>query len=251
MRPASRSRAACLTVGRVTVQFAVQRVRKAFVKKMDFYYHPASPYCRSVMLVAKALKLNLNMLYIDIMKDEQLRPSFSALNPFHCVPTLVDNDLTLWESRAILVYLVDKYGRTNSRLYPKDAQTRALINQRLFFDHGTLSTRLEDYYYPLYFEGAPAGGEKLEKLEEALSLLNGFLTTNPYAAGPNMTLADYSLVATVSSLEVVQYDLSKYPAIAAWYEACKATIVDYQEINEAGLQQYRQYFESGLNPVAY
>ncbi|XP_053659670.1 glutathione S-transferase 1-like [Anopheles marshallii] len=218
---------------------------------MDFYYHPASPYCRSVMLVAKALKLNLNLQYIDIMKDEQLRPAFTTLNPFHCVPTLVDNDLTLWESRAILVYLVDKYGRTNSRLYPKDAQARALINQRLFFDHGTLSARLDDYFYPLYFEGAAPGGEKLEKLEEALSLLNGFLTTNPYAAGPNMTLADYSLVATVSSLEAVQYDLSKYPAISAWYEACKATIVDFEEINEAGMQQYRAYFESGQTPVAY
>ncbi|EAL40661.2 AGAP004171-PA [Anopheles gambiae str. PEST] len=217
---------------------------------MDFYYHPASPYCRSVMLVAKALKLNLNLQFVDLMKDEQLRPTFTVLNPFHCVPTLVDNDLTMWESRAILVYLVDKYGRTNSRLYPKDAKTRAIINQRLFFDHGTLGTRLEDYYYPLYFEGATPGGEKLEKLEEALAVLNGYLINNPYAAGPNITLADYSLVSTVTSLEVVQHDLSKYPAISAWYEGCKATMADFQEINESGMQQYRAYFESGPTPPA-
>uniref|UniRef100_A0A182JTD4 glutathione transferase n=1 Tax=Anopheles christyi TaxID=43041 RepID=A0A182JTD4_9DIPT len=216
------------------------------VQTMDFYYHPASPYCRSVMLVAKALKLNLNMQFVDLMKDEQLRPTFAALNPFHCVPTLVDNDLTMWESRAILVYLVDKYGRTNSRLYPKDAKTRAIINQRLFFDHGSLGTRLEEYYYPLFFEGATPGGEKLEKLEEALEVLNGYLINNPYAAGPNITLADYSLVATVSTLEVVQHDLSKYPAISAWYDGCKAIMADFQEINEDGMQQYRAYFESGL-----
>uniref|UniRef100_A0A182QFG8 glutathione transferase n=1 Tax=Anopheles farauti TaxID=69004 RepID=A0A182QFG8_9DIPT len=218
---------------------------------MNFYYHPASPYCRSVMLVAKALNLNLNTIFVDLMKDEQLRPSYTALNPFHCVPTLVDNDLTLWESRAILVYLVDKYGRTNSRLYPKDPRSRAIINQRLFFDHGTLSERLEDYYYPLYFDGAPAGGEKLEKLEEALHLLDGFLTNNPYAAGPNVTLADYSLVATVSTLEVIEYDLSKYPAVAAWYEGCKGLMVDFHAINDEGMEQYRAYLKSGLQPTAY
>ncbi|ETN63518.1 glutathione transferase, delta class [Anopheles darlingi] len=212
---------------------------------MDFYYHPASPYCRSVMLLAKALKLQLNLRFVDLMTDEHLKPSFVAINPFHCVPTLIDNDLNLWESRAILVYLVDKYGRTNSRLYPKDARTRAIINQRLFFDHGTLGSRFEDYYYPMYFENAPADATKMEKLEEALATLNRYLTDNPYAAGPNITVADYSLVATVSSLEAVQFDLTKYPAIQAWYEGCKGAMVDYQEINESGMLQYRAYFESG------
>ncbi|XP_058121067.1 glutathione S-transferase 1-like [Anopheles ziemanni] len=213
---------------------------------MDFYYHPASPACRSVMLVAKALNLQLNLKFVDLMTEENLKPNFVAINPLHCVPTLVDNDLTLWESRAILVYLVDKYGRTNSRLYPKDPKTRATINQRLFFDLGTLGARFEDYYYPLYFEGAPADEEKIAKIEEALGVLNGYLTVNPYAAGPNMTLADYSLVATVSSLEAVQYDLAKFPSVAAWYEGCKASMADYEEINGEGMRQYRAYFESGL-----
>ncbi|XP_053680583.1 glutathione S-transferase 1-like [Anopheles nili] len=212
---------------------------------MELFYHPASPYCRSVMMVAKALNLQVKERPIDLSKDEQLHPSFVAINPFHCVPTLVDNDLTLWESRAILVYLVDKYGRTNSRLYPKDPKTRAIINQRLFFDHQTLAARLEDYYYKMYFEGAPPGGAKLEQLEEALSLLNGFLIANAYAAGPNLTLADYCLVVTVASLEVLQHDLGKYPAVVAWLEACKGLITDYQAINEDGVRMYREYFEAG------
>ncbi|XP_058055715.1 glutathione S-transferase 1-like [Anopheles bellator] len=211
---------------------------------MELYYHPASPYCRSVMLLAKALNLQLNLRFVDLMTEEQLKPSFTALNPFHCVPTLVDNDLTLWESRAILVYLVDKYGRTNSRLYPKDARTRAIINQRLFFDHGTLATRLEDYYYPLYFENTPADAGKMEKLDEAVAILNRYLSENSYVAGPNVTIADYSLVATVSSLEAVHYDLDRFPAVASWYGGCKALMPDYDEINESGMLQYRAYFES-------
>lgn len=69
------------------------------------------------------------------------------LNPQHTIPTLVDGDLSLWESRAIIAYLVEKYGKTDS-LYPKDPTKRAVVNQRMYFDMGTLYDRFATYYYP-------------------------------------------------------------------------------------------------------
>lgn len=72
------------------------------------------------------------------------------LNPTHTIPTINDNGFSLWESRAILVYFAEKYGKTDS-LYPKDPQKRAVVNQRLYFDQGTLYQRLADYYYPQIF----------------------------------------------------------------------------------------------------
>lgn len=61
------------------------------------------------------------------------------------MPTLVDEDLIIYESRAIMTYLVNKYGKGNS-LYPEDPKARALVDMRLNFDLGTLYNRFADYF---------------------------------------------------------------------------------------------------------
>lgn len=48
------------------------------------------------------------------------------------------------------MYLAEKYGKDDS-LYPKDVKKRALVNQRLFFDIGTLYQRFGDLYVRLFF----------------------------------------------------------------------------------------------------
>jgi glutathione S-transferase len=51
----------------------------------------------------------------------------------------------VFSSRAILGYLADQYGKDDS-LYPKDPKQRTIINQRLYFDIGTLYQNFIDYY---------------------------------------------------------------------------------------------------------
>lgn len=58
------------------------------------------------------------------------------------MPTLVDDGFVLIESRAIAIYLIEKNFPSGHSLYPKDATERALINQKLQFDCGTLYPRI-------------------------------------------------------------------------------------------------------------
>lgn len=88
-------------------------------------------------MVAKVLGVDLNLKQLNVHAQENMAPEFLKINPQHSIPTLVDNGFALWESRAILGYLVDKYGKDDS-LYPKDPQKRAVVNQRLYFDLGSL-----------------------------------------------------------------------------------------------------------------
>lgn len=48
-------------------------------------------------------------------------------------------------SRAIIAYLASQYGENDS-LYPQNPEPRALVDQRLYFDLGTLSSNIINYY---------------------------------------------------------------------------------------------------------
>lgn len=153
---------------------------------------------------------------------------------------MVDNGFALWESRAIQGYLVDKYAKTDS-LFPKDPKKRAMVNQRLYFDMGTLYQRFADYYYPQLFAKQPADPEKFKKMEEAFAFFNTFLAGTTYAAGPTLTIADLTLLATVSSYECAKFDFSKYPNVTKWYKNVQATAPG-ADINAAGIAEFKKFF---------
>uniref|UniRef100_A0A2A4JDE9 Glutathione S-transferase n=1 Tax=Heliothis virescens TaxID=7102 RepID=A0A2A4JDE9_HELVI len=206
---------------------------------IDLYYTPGSSPCRVVLLVAAALDLHLNLNILNLRNGEHLTPDFLKLNPQHTVPTIVDGDFALWESRAISKYLVNKYGGENNDLYPTDPKARAIVDQRLDFDLGTLYPRFGNYFYPQVFGGAKADEALLNKVEEALQFLNTFLEGQKYAAGDKLTLADLSLVATVSTIDAAGISLKEYPNIEKWFDLVKATAPGYQEANEAGVKMFK------------
>nr|CAD7439499.1 unnamed protein product [Timema bartmani] len=188
------------------------------------YYYLLSPPCRAVLLLAKALGVQLNLKVINILEGEQFSDEYlkvslkgplhdqsvfttipntvnlGILNPQHTIPTLVDDGIVLTESRAILGYLVDKYAKDDS-LYPKDTTKRALVNQKLYFDM-ELFGRFLIYFKPILFSGDPPDSADLEKIKESLGFLDQFLVGLSWSAGEDITIADYALIATVSNVQV-------------------------------------------------
>lgn len=209
---------------------------------IDLYYVPGSPPVRAIQMVAKAIGVNLNLKLVDLAQKEHFKPEFLKMNPQHSVPTLDDNGFYLYESRAILVYLLEKYGN-GSTLWSDNVEERAIINQRLYFDIGTLYGSFSEYYYPQMFGTSPANPDNYKKIETALGFFNEFLANQSYAAGNVFTVADIALIATISSFCHSQGFLldDRYPNVVRWFTHCKEITPGY-DINENGLKTFKNYF---------
>uniref|UniRef100_A0A646QD81 GST1-1 n=1 Tax=Hemiscolopendra marginata TaxID=943146 RepID=A0A646QD81_9MYRI len=209
---------------------------------IDFYYMQASAPCRAALLTAKALGVELNLKPTDLMQGEHLKPEFISINPQHTIPTIVDDGFNLWESRAVIAYLANKYGK-DDKLYPKDAQKRGKVDQMLYFDMGTIYKCFGEYIYPQIFKNEAADPEKLKALKVALGHFDTALQKTKYAAGDELTIADMTLAASVSTAEACDIDIAEFSRVKEWLEEMKK-LPYYNEANQTGADMFRQWFLS-------
>nr|XP_042905060.1 glutathione S-transferase 1-like isoform X2 [Parasteatoda tepidariorum] len=210
---------------------------------IDLYYHPASGPTRAVLMTAKCLGVDLNLKYVDLLAGEQMKPEYLKMNPQHGVPTIDDNGFYLWESRAICTYLVNKYS-PDSPLYPKDPKERALVDRLLYFDIGTLYKAEGEYLYPTLFMGKAEDPEKKEAFEKTLAFLEEFLSKTPYVAGDHLTVADLSILASLTFAELKDFSYAAYPKITAWLNKMKSEVPDFKEINEIPINEFKEVLRS-------
>ncbi|KAA0202793.1 Glutathione S-transferase Delta 3 [Hyalella azteca] len=166
---------------------------------LDYYYILHSAPCRGPMMVAKALGIELNLKKVDLLQKEQLKPEFVAINPQHTVPTLVDGDFTLWESKAIIGYLAGQYGKDDS-IYPTDPKKRALVDRFLYYDMGLHET-FRAWAHPVMKENALPDPEKKEKLHEAIDKLEQHFKRNStkFVVGDSVSVADHTLACAITT----------------------------------------------------
>ena len=81
------------------------------------------------------LGLTYESVYLDFQKGEHKAPEFTKYNPNGRIPALIDHhngDFVIWESSAILLYLVDRYDK-EKKISVTDEKEKATLNQWLFF----------------------------------------------------------------------------------------------------------------------
>lgn len=77
---------------------------------MKFFYHP-SPNPAKVALFLEEAGLAYELVPVDVQRGEQHAPAYLAINPNGKTPALVDGDICVFDSTAILLYLAQKTGR--------------------------------------------------------------------------------------------------------------------------------------------
>lgn len=191
-------------------------------------------------MIAEGLGLKLNLIPVDLPKGGHLSEDFLKINPQHTLPTLVDNGFVIWESRAICIYLVEKYGGSDNSFYPSDVQTRATINQRVIFDYG-LYERFRSYFHAPIF-GREFNPEDLKKCEESIDILEKLLVKDFFAGTKTLTVADVLLFSTVGCFDAIGFNLASYPNITKWLANMKK-IAPGREINEKNVEAFIEFFK--------
>jgi len=188
-------------------------------------YHFPSPNPQKVTFALKELGLDCEIVPVDLAKGEQRQPAFLALNPFGRVPVLVDGELTLWESHAILAYLGEKTGR----LWPASPGGRADAHRWLFF----LSQHVMPPAGELAFnriaakllgipsdEAAIARGEKA--LPGVIGIVEGQLAHNKWISGAQFSLVDCAYCPALNVIEKANFSYAAFPKVGVYLDACRA-----------------------------
>ncbi|MEW8228515.1 MAG: glutathione S-transferase N-terminal domain-containing protein, partial [Candidatus Thiodiazotropha endolucinida] len=99
------------------------------MSELKLYDYPRSGNCYKVRLLLSMLGLDYARIDTDVLKGETLTVEFKQINPRGQVPVLLDHDLIVWDSMAILVYLARRYGDRD--WLPTDPVAEARVMQWL------------------------------------------------------------------------------------------------------------------------
>src|SRR5882757_1956603 len=189
---------------------------------MKLYHNPLSPNVRRVRLAAAVLGIQLEEKLLDFSKGEHKSPAYLALNPNGAVPTLVDGDFVLTESRSIMQYLASK--KPESGLLPRDEAARADITRWQFWDAAHFAPQLSSLAFEKVIKGMLGLGEPDNaKIADALSnfrrfaaVLNKRLEGKQYVVGSGLTLADLTLASSLMYAKQAEAPLAEFPNIEGW-----------------------------------
>ena len=192
---------------------------------LQLYYFPTLN-AHKVTIALEEMGLAYDVVMIDIMNDEQFKPEFTAINPNNRIPALVDGDVTVFESAAILQYLARKTGR----FYPAAEQVRARIDSWLFWQMaglGPMSGQVN------YFTRAAQKPERApedtafalsrytRETQRLFGVLERGLAGRDYLAG-DYSIADMACWTWIDKYPANGGGLDLFPALAAWHAAIAA-----------------------------
>jgi glutathione S-transferase len=191
---------------------------------MKLYYFP-SPNPQKIRFTINELGLDCETVPVDLLKGKQRSPEFLALNPYGRVPVLVDGDLTLWESHAILAYLGEKAGR----LWPTTPAGRADALRWLFFLASSISPPATEVAFNRIAvklrggtpdEAAIARGEKA--LTDPIRVVDQHLAKHKWILGADFSLVDCDYGPMFNVLDKAGFNFGDFQHARAYLEAIRS-----------------------------
>jgi GST-like protein len=156
------------------------------------FYYSLAPNPMKVALCLEEMGLSYEPIAVDTRKGEQHKSGYLAINPNAKVPSIVDGEVTMFDSNAIVLYLAEKTGK----FLPRKAHERGPMLSWLMFVASGIGPFTGQYVH--FKSYAP------EKIAYALNryefealrhwgIVDAHLAKSRYMAGDTYTVVDMAL----------------------------------------------------------
>jgi len=167
---------------------------------MNLFSSPICPYCHRTRIVFAEKDIAFEAIDVDL---DKLPEDLSELNPYNTVPTLVDRDLVLYDSRVIIEYLDERF--PHPPLMPVDPVSRAKTRLALH--------SVENDWYPLMHDiltkPEKTAAKSRKMLRENIIAAAEIFSVKPFFLSDDFTLVDASIAPVLWRLPVMGIDLPK------------------------------------------
>ena len=162
------------------------------------------------------IKYNYKVTLVDISKEEQFKSEFKKISPFNKIPVIKDhkNNISLFESGAILIYL----GEQSGKFYDQDKRT--IINQWLMAQMAYVGPMLGQHHqFHHYNQGKSQFGEEryFKVCTRIYKELDERLEKTDYLAGNFYSIADVATFPWIARHEWHDIGLKEYKNLTRWY----------------------------------
>ncbi|MDC3036359.1 glutathione S-transferase [Candidatus Pelagibacter sp.] len=175
-----------------------------------------TPNGKKISIMLEEIDYDYKVTKVDINNGEQFKEDFKKISPFSKIPVIIDqeNNKTIFESGAILIYLAEKCGK----FY--DKKKRIEINQWLMAQMGYIGPMLGQHHQFHHYNPGKSkfGEERYFKISKRIyQELDNVLSKSKFLSGNDYTIADIATFPWIARHEWHDIGLKKYKNLTRWY----------------------------------
>lgn len=187
---------------------------------MKLYHMALSGHAHRARLFLSLVGAAHAIVEVDLAAGAHRTPDFLRLNPFGQVPVLVDGDVVVPDSNAILVYVAKALGRTD--WLPEDAAGAARVQRWLSVAAGPIAFGPAAARLITLFGAAFDAAEVIARAHLILGRIEAELDGRSWIAADHPTVADVALYSYIAAAPEGNVDLAPYGAVRAWLARIEA-----------------------------
>ena len=175
-----------------------------------------TPNGKKISIMLEEIGYEYKVTKIDLGNNDQFKPEFVKKSPFSKIPVITDheNNESIFESGAILIYLGEKSGK----FYDKNERLK--INQWLMAQMGTVGPMIGQHHQFHHYNPGKSefGEERYFKITKRIyQELDNRLKQSKFLAGEGYTIADIATWPWIARHEWHDIGLNNFENLKRWY----------------------------------